>query len=366
MGAAWQECARWWSYRRQRLGQAAPDLVGALRDVIGVYSAHPSGPLSLYARVPCLTAGAFRRLDVERLALRLPAMRRSIYMLPRQSAHLAFRATALPHAVHDEMVRRHGFGEARYRELRGAILSAAQEPRTARQLRADVGSADRSLLPVLRALTYEGLLLRVGAAGLRSNQVAYVATETWLGEPLPQAAAAGALAWLAGEYLRAFGPARSVDFKWWAGVTMDRARAALAAVDCVEVGGGYLLPNSDINAFEVARAPGRDTLDLLPKWDSYTMGYAPDGRRRFVHPDVQPRIYDPTGNGLGVVLVNGTAVGAWHMRMARKRLQVRLDLFERPGERLERDMSTRFEAIAALLDARGLDMANEEDRHDDP
>jgi hypothetical protein len=85
-----------------------------------------------------------------------------------------------------------------------------------------------------------------------------------------------------------------------------------------------------------------------------------------VHPDLQARIYDPTGNGLGVVLVNGTAAGAWQMRLVRKHLRVRLDLFERPGARLERDMSARFEAIAALLEARGLDIKKVEGRHDDP
>jgi hypothetical protein len=48
---AFEEKARWWSYHRQRLGQRASDAEQALRSVVGVYSSHPTAPLSLHARV---------------------------------------------------------------------------------------------------------------------------------------------------------------------------------------------------------------------------------------------------------------------------------------------------------------------------
>ena len=41
---------RAFTYERQRLGRAAPDAPTALRAIVGVYSAHPSAPLSLRAR----------------------------------------------------------------------------------------------------------------------------------------------------------------------------------------------------------------------------------------------------------------------------------------------------------------------------
>src|SRR5918998_1060047 len=73
------ERARWWSYGRQRLGRAAPDAERTLHDVVGVYSAHSTGPLSLRARVGSLDADSFRRLESGREVLRLPAMRTSIH-----------------------------------------------------------------------------------------------------------------------------------------------------------------------------------------------------------------------------------------------------------------------------------------------
>jgi hypothetical protein len=56
---AFEEKARWWSYHRQRLGQRASDAEQALRSVVGVYSSHPTAPLSLHARVYNEAAGAW-------------------------------------------------------------------------------------------------------------------------------------------------------------------------------------------------------------------------------------------------------------------------------------------------------------------
>ncbi|HZA45577.1 MAG TPA: hypothetical protein VE568_09790 [Rubrobacter sp.] len=50
-----------------------------------------------------------------------------------------------------------------------------------------------------------------------------------------------------------------------------------------------------MKVIEAAQAPGPDAVDLLPKWDCYTIGYAYDGRLRLVHPDTQERVYTPAG-----------------------------------------------------------------------
>lgn len=66
---------RAWSYRRQRLGKARLRPSEALRDVIAVYSSHPTTPLSLLARSPSLDAGAFHKMERCREAVRIPGMR---------------------------------------------------------------------------------------------------------------------------------------------------------------------------------------------------------------------------------------------------------------------------------------------------
>jgi hypothetical protein len=58
------------------------------------------------------------------------------------------------------------------------------------------------------------------------------------------------------------------------------------------VSDGYLLPAAEREGFEDVEAPGRGSVDLLPKWDCSTMEYAPEGCRCLVHPGVQNRVYN--------------------------------------------------------------------------
>ena len=79
--------------------------------------------------------------------------------------------------------------------------------------------------------------------------------------------------------------------------------------------GGRTLPAAgadceDFEDFEAIEAPEQGSVDLLPKWDCYTMGYAPDGRQRFVRPEARSHVYNEAGDGLGAVFVDGEAVAA--------------------------------------------------------
>ena len=146
-------------------------------------------------------ADKFRRLDGGRAALRLPAMRTSIHLLPCQNAHLPFWAIRPAMSALRRRLRYAGVSQERYDQLRDEILEVAQEPRTARGLGADTGETGEQLRAMIQTMTLEGVLLRVGAEGLRSNALGYVATEAWLGHPgrLPDVGPDEALSWLAGE-----------------------------------------------------------------------------------------------------------------------------------------------------------------------
>jgi hypothetical protein len=327
------EQLRAFTYERQRLGRAAPDSAQALHDVIAVYSSHPSAPLSLHARAKQMDAAAFHRLDV----LRVPAMRMSIHLLPRATAHLAFHATPAPPSDRKKRMKHFKFTEERYEALRQQILKAATEPLTLPELREAVGAEPEELKGVSAQMTRDAELVRVGAKGLRSNELRYAAARLEPADPDE------ALAWLAGEYLRAFGPARQKDFAWWAGVPAGRAKAALAAHESEELDGGLLIRTEDRGAFEKAKKPPKGTVDLLPKWDVYTMGYAPDGRDRFAHPDVVARCYDFRGDGRPVILVDGEAAGTWE--------KLEVYLFDTATAKVRRAIDERLDAVNAFLDS---------------
>ncbi len=333
-----------------------------LRAVVAVYSSHPSGPLSLFARVRSFSAQRFRKLEQDRLALRVPAMRESVYLVPTETARSAVAAT-LPSPDDPYWQKRYShkgraIPEDKYSEWREQILKLATRPLGVAELNVCIPN----IKPVLNRMAFEGSLLRVGAEGLRSNAIRYVATRSWAPEhrlPLHRSDLnEKSLEWLAGEYLRAFGPARGEDFSWWAGVTSTKAKIAIAGHETITIGDRYLLPAGDIEEFESLKKPKKDVLDLLPPWDCYTMGYAPDGRERFVESEMQGQVYGSLGatggNALGVVLLNGLAQGSWKSRFKGQQMLVFLNMFGKPTRRLGAQIETRFNEIATLLGARSL------------
>jgi len=207
-------------------------------------------------------------------------------------------------------------------------------------------------------MAYEGSLLRVGAKSLRSNIISYVATKSWNGNNFVQIEQDEALAWLAGEYLRVFGPTRVKDFQWWTGVTATKAEKAISAQETIQIENNLLLLKSDLNEFESFEFPAKDSFSILPKWDCYTMGYAPDERERFVDTGMQNHIYGKIGatggNALGVVLVNGLAHGSWDYKFKGNRLIVNLNFFESPSGIMKKDIEERFGEISVLLKAKSI------------
>jgi hypothetical protein len=341
---------RAWSYARQRLGRPAGGIERALRDVVAVYSTHPTAPLALWARTRSFTATGYRRIDRERRGVRLPAMRRTVFLVPRDHAGRIFTAVRASPAHALRAVKRHGFSTRDYERFVGRILDAAQTPLPTRELEEAAGIRGAQLGTVLRCLRLEGRILTLAGDSLLMSPHRYVAASAWMPEGLDAGDAAAALEWLAGEYLRAYGPARVEDFAWWTGVTKRMAASAVESHDTRDIGDGLLLPARDEPAF--GRVPRvRGTVDLLPKWDPYTMGHAPGGRHRFVHPDVQSRVYTPIGVGLPgdgnpVVLVDGEVVATWTFTL---KDGADVQPFDTLGPKIRARIDDGLGAVAGLL-----------------
>jgi Winged helix DNA-binding domain len=348
---------RAWTHRRQRLGDPAATAGEALRAVVAVYSAHPTAPLALHARLRLMTAEDFRALERRRRVLRVPGMRGTSFLVPADSAGRVFAPFAMSATRMLTRMRRGRMTEDEYRAASGRVVAAAITPLLPRELQqvAGVHSSDVSLL--LRTIRCEGRLLAVAEGSLRAATLRYVATASWAPGSLEAADIAAALAHLAGDYLRGYGPARVADFAWWTGVTKQLAGEAMAHHSTVDMGDGLRLLAADEAAFD-AVVPLQNTVDLLPKWDAYTMGYAPDGRARLVHGDNQRRIYvqkgviapgQPNmglpGDGYPVVLVDGEAVGTWNVTLRGSAV----NLFDTIGAATRGRLDERLAAAEALL-----------------
>lgn len=346
---------RAWTYRRQHLDRGATDPLDTLRAVVAVYSSHPTAPLSLLARCPNLTAAAFTALEESRRVVRIPAMRTSIFLAPAETAARIFAATRQPLEKFAGRLKYAGFDTAAYERLKEQILPELREPVDAATVQAAF-AADANVSIGLRILSREGLVLRVGGS-LRADTLRYVATEAWLGQPLEPRDPDESLAWLAEAYLRGFGPARVADFAWWSGAPKRRAAAALARVPTVDVGEGYLLPADQAADFARAEPPAPDALALLPKWDAYTMGYAPNGRQRLLADEHLSSAYTgpggpaTSGDGLPLVLCGGRAVAAWRHRFSGDRMAVEVTPLAGETVNLPDDA---FAGIGTLLGATHL------------
>jgi hypothetical protein len=341
---------RAWSHGRQRLDDPASSVDQALGAVVAVYSTHPTAPLGLWARTRSFTAAAYRRIDRDRKGVRIPAMRRTVFLVPRAHAARIFTAVRASPAHALRGLKRHGFSANDYERCAKRILSAARKPVAARDLEDVAGIKGEQLGTVLRCLRYEGRLLVLAGESLSMSPHRYVATKAHLPGGLDAGDQVRALVWLAGEYLRAYGPARVEDFAWWTGITKKAAKAAIDPQETIEVGPGLLLLRKDAASFGRVKRH-RDRVDLLPKWDAYTMAYAPDGRRRFVHPDVQQAVYTPIGVGLAgdgnpVVLVDGEAVGTWTFSL---KDGADVQPFDKLGPRIRKRVDARLVEVAALL-----------------
>ena len=341
-----------WSNRRQLLGRSGGDPVETLRSVIGVYSTHPTAPLALLARCNQLTREDFSGLDQQRRVARFPAMRGSSFMVPTETAARVFAAARSPRSLITARLQSVGLDFVSYARLTPLVLDCCASPVTPSELR-KCADTDEDVYMVARVLAREARILRVGGS-LRTDQLKYVATRSWLGQELEPVDADDALAWLAREYLSAFGPARVADFAWWAGTSRRAASVALARSATVEQD-GLLLLEADLKAFETCQPLEPDAIDVLPKWDSLTMGYAPDGRQRFIDDEYLPLAYTSvtgspgatSGDGMPLILRGGRAVGTWTHRFDGQRMQITI----RPFAKQTKLPDDTFGAVGELLNA---------------
>jgi hypothetical protein len=353
---------RAWSYRRQRLDRSADDPMDALRQVVAVYSSHPSAPLSLLCRARSFGAGWIAEAEEQRRVLRLSGPRGSIHLMPAETAPRILASVRLPlekFAGNLAYARITPDQYARLKERMPALLRAPLTPAEAQE----AFGMGANLMTALRVMAYEGLVLRLGGS-LRTDVLRYVSTQAWLGHPLPEPDPGESLRWLAMEYLRAFGPARVKDVAWWIGISQKRAAEALKDADTVDAGGGMLLPAELADAFASVEPLEADAIALLPKWDAYTMGYAPDGRQRFVDDAHMKLAYSTarmgtgatSGDGNPLVLRGGHAIAAWSHRFSGDRMAVTVTPFEAgAAKHIPRD--GLFDEIAALLGAKSLTVA---------
>jgi hypothetical protein len=323
--------------RRHRLapGHRAAGVVDAARSVVCLHATDPATVyLSAWARVDGMrVADLERALYEDRSLIRQLAMRRTLFVLPRETLPVALAGAG--HRVAASERRRlirdvegaalHADGARWLAEAGRQVVAALAGGReaTSSELRDELpllagataygaGRPWGGQVPVgprvLTTLSASGQIVRASNVGAwTTSRPRWTSMEAWLGQPLEAPAEADGVAGLVGAWLRAFGPGTAADLKWWLGSTMRAVRGALARLEAVEVDldgqVGHLLPD-DLEPAEPVAPWGA----LLPPLDPTTMGWS---ERGWYLGDHKALLFDGNGNAGPTVWWDGRIVGGW-------------------------------------------------------
>jgi hypothetical protein len=176
--------------------------------------------------------------------------------------------------------------------------------------------------------------------------------DQWLPEPLPTIPKGEAQAELVRRYLGAFGPATTVDVKWWTGWTVGESKRALGAIGAVEVdlddgGTGWML-SGDLDGAADRSGSRRDRggepwVALLPALDATIMGW--QQRDWFLAPHGK-RLFDRNGNAGPTIWLDGKVVGGWAQVRSG---EIRWELLEDVGREAREGVQARTAALQDWL-----------------
>jgi hypothetical protein len=323
--------------RRHRLapGFRAPDVVEAARSMVCLHATDPATVyLSARARVEGMSVADMEgALYVDRSLVKQLAMRRTLWVFPRESLGLAQagagnRVAATERGRLIRQVEKAGLqadGERWLAQAERKILAALADGReaTSSELRAEIPELEGSIAygegkswsgrmsvgpRVLTVLSAAGEIVRGSNAGAwTTSRPRWTALTAWLGEEVAAIEEPDGVAGLVELWLRTFGPGTPADIKWWLGSTLTAVRRALAELSAVEVDlgaeTGYVLPD-DLEPVERVDPWAA----LLPPLDPTTMGWSE--REWYLGPYKQ-QLFDTAGNAGPTVWWKGRIVGGW-------------------------------------------------------
>jgi Winged helix DNA-binding domain len=353
---------------RHRLDPAAraDDPLAAARSLVCL---HATDAVTVFLAIQARSDGVApadveRALYEERTLVRLLAMRRTLWAVPRELLPIVFAAATravaatqrkrLEGFVRDSGVStRPGAWITRAGNAAVAAVAARGEamtteitrdvPLLAKKLRFGSGRWEveqNAGARVLPQMAMEGRLVRGRPRGTWiSPQFRWVTTEDWLGGPIETVGVAASQAELLRAWLAAFGPGTEADLRWWTGWTARDVRAALAAIPHaeVELGGstGYVLAD-DLEP----TPPPEPTAALLPTLDPTTMGWKE--REWYLGPH-GATLFDSNGNAGPTVWWDGRIVGGWSQR---KDGEIALGLLEDVGRNARAAIDAEAERLA--------------------
>lgn len=362
--------------RRQLLAAEArvADVVDAAAAMVAFHATDPAAVyLSARARLVDGTPDAIARaLYDDRTLVRMLGMRRTMFVVPTVERPVIQAACSDAIAAREwrRMTKLLGdLGvadtEAWLRETFAATVAAlaARGEALGTELSADVAAlrtrfkygegtnyATETTMTsqVLNSLSAQGLIIRGRPKGTwAGSQYRWALTDVWLPEEQATLDRTEAQAELVRQWLRAFGPGREIDLKWWTGLGLGEVRKAAVAIGAVTVelddGQPGLLLADDVDPVKVP-APW---VALLPVLDPTPMGWT---ERDWYLGDHRSTLFDRNGNIGPTVWADGRIVGGWAQYRSKTKGdpvdgEIRVRLLEDVGAETEAAVAAEAERL---------------------
>lgn len=357
-----------WRMRRQHLDRRAPreSMVGVVGDICGLHAQLMSATeLALWARVADLESGAVQRaLWHDRALVKVWAMRGTLHLLP--AAEYPLWQAALSTYRHPER----GYWQRYFDvtpeqlerllkvipvaldgppltrdELADAVASLTGSPELGGRLRGGWGS-------LLKPASYLSCLCFADSVG---NKVRFTRPDKWLPAWWNEDPQESLLA-VVRRYLAARGPATEGElYRWWVGFSAAEARRLLAALgqDAIKVsieGTAAWMLAEDLPGLLAAGPIG--TVRLVPAFDQYVIGAAPDAPELLLPPAMRGRVYRPQAWISPVLLADGRMEGTWRHERKRSKVSVTIEPFRHLPLWVRQGAEREAESLAHFLGAR--------------
>ncbi|NPV07407.1 MAG: winged helix DNA-binding domain-containing protein [Anaerolineae bacterium] len=357
-----------WRMRRQHLDRRAPrgEMLAVAGDICGLHAQlMSSAELALWARVADLEGGAMQRaLWQDRALVKAWAMRGTLHLLP--SAEYPTWQAALSTYRHPER----GYWQRYFgvtpeqlerlleviplaldgppltrEELADAVASLTGSPELGSRLRGGWGS-------LLKPASYLGYLCFADSVG---NNVRFTRPDRWLPAWHPQDPA-GALGAVFRRYLGAKGPATEADLvRWWTGISTARARHLLKGLGeqvvpvSIEGTSAWALVE---NLPDLLAAGPTGAVRLVPAFDQYVIGAAPDAPELLLPPAMRARVYRPQAWISPVLLADGRMEATWRHERKRSQVSVTIEPFRPLPPWVRQGAEREAESLAHFLGGR--------------
>ncbi len=297
------------------------DVVQITKDIGGLHGTSATGPyLSLLARSMSFQRDALGvEMSKKKNLARFRYVRNTIYILPKDFIPVAFAAIGQIAEMTATRFSKHlGISPAQYTRISNKILKILRgRGLTTREIKQKLRTS-ANIAPIVNLMCDKGLLVRsLPREGWKSTQHAYFLFKDYYPDlDLAAYEETEARRQIVKQYILSFGPVSERDIVWWTGFPKTQVIKILgdlggevSSAEIPQLEGGYFILSSEMESLRSQVIPTYPVVNILPCLDPYIMGYKDRSRYRF--PKHDKMIFDRSGNGTSIILVDGRVVGIW-------------------------------------------------------